>query len=108
LSPETGRTVHIFWRGRDKACSTLYKRQECRFAAGCGRLVLDSIDWARHRRKTAAAKLHTNYLLGNLLPSFAIVEDAGHHDSARALAATENLGDGDILVTDRAYRLVPH
>jgi len=66
-------------------------------------LVLNSIDWARHRAKKAAAKLHMNYLLGNLLPSFAIVEDAGHHDSVRALAATANLGDGDILVADRAY-----
>ena len=44
-----------------------------------------------------------NYMLGNLLPSFAIVEDAGHHDSVRAEAATANLGDGDILVADRAY-----
>ena len=67
------------------------------------RLVLNSIDWARHRARKAAAKLHMNYLLGNLLPSFAIVEDAGHHDSARAGAATANLSDGDILVADRAY-----
>ena len=66
-------------------------------------LVLNSIDWARHRARKAAAKLHMNYLLGNLLPSFAIVEDAGHHDSKRAEAVTANLGDGDILVADRAY-----
>ena len=66
-------------------------------------LVLNSIDWARHRARKAAAKLHMNYMLGNLLPSFAIVEDAGHHDSVRAEAATANLGDGDILVADRAY-----
>jgi len=66
-------------------------------------LVLNSIDWARHRRRKAAAKLHMNYLLGNLLPSFAIVDDAGHHDSVRALAVTSNLADGDILVADRAY-----
>ena len=66
-------------------------------------LVLNSIDWARHRARKAAAKLHMNYLPGNLLPSFAIVEDAGHHDSKRAEAVTANLGDGDILVADRAY-----
>ena len=34
-------------------------------------LVLNSIDWARHRARKAAAKLHMNYMLGNLLPSFA-------------------------------------
>lgn len=66
-------------------------------------LVLNSIDWARHRARKAAAKLHMNYMLENLLPSFAIVEDAGHHDSKRAEAVTANLGDGDILVADRAY-----
>ena len=37
-------------------------------------LVLNSIDWARHRRKKAAAKLHMNLDLGAKLPSFAIVE----------------------------------
>ena len=59
------------------------------------RIVLNSIDWARHRARKAAAKLHMNDLLGNLLPSFAIVEDAGHHDSKRAEAVTANLGDGE-------------
>ena len=71
--------------------------------SGTIQLVLNSIDWARHRARKAAAKLHMNYLPGNLLPSFAIVEDAGHHDSRRAEAVTANLGDGDILVADRAY-----
>lgn len=66
-------------------------------------LVLNSIDWARHRRKKAAAKLHMNLDLGAKLPSFAIVESAAHHDSVRAGEVTANLSDGDILVADRAY-----
>lgn len=66
-------------------------------------LVLNSIDWAWHRRRKAAAKVHMNLDLGSRLPSFAIVEDAAHHDSVRAAAATANLTDGDILVADRAY-----
>jgi len=37
------------------------------------------------------------------LPSFAVVEDAAHHDSVRAEATTANLKCGDILVADRAY-----
>ena len=55
-------------------------------------LVLNSIDWARHRRKKAAAKLHMNLDLGSKMPSFAIVESAAHHDSVRAAE-----------VADRAY-----
>ena len=66
-------------------------------------LTLNCFDWARHRRRKAAAKLHMNLDLGNRLPSFAIVEEALHHDSVRAEAATANLKCGDILVADRAY-----
>ena len=66
-------------------------------------LTLNCFDWARHRRQKAAAKLHMNLDLGNRLPSFAIVEEALHHDSVRAEAATANLKCGDILVADRAY-----
>ena len=34
------------------------------------------------------------------LPSFAVVEDAAHHDSKRASVCTEQLVQGDILVAD--------
>ena len=44
-------------------------------------LSLDCIDWARHRRKKAAAKTHLTLDVGNMLPSFACVDDAAHHDS---------------------------
>ncbi len=67
------------------------------------RLSMDSFDWARHRRSKAAAKLHLTYGLGNRLPAFAVVEDAAHHDSARAAELTAHLKRGDIVVADRAY-----
>ena len=41
------------------------------------KLCLNCIDWARHRRKKAAAKLHMNLDVGSRLPAFAVVEDAG-------------------------------
>ena len=66
-------------------------------------LTLNCFDWARHRRMKAAAKLHMTMELSSRLPSFAIVEDAAHHDSTRAAACTAQLGVGDILVADRAY-----
>lgn len=67
------------------------------------KLVLNSFDWAKHRRRKAAAKLHMNLDVGTRLPAFAIVEDAAHHDSVRAAALTEGLRDGDVCVADRAY-----
>lgn len=67
------------------------------------KLSLDSIDWARHRRKKAAAKTHMSINVGNRLPTFAVVEDAAHHDSTRADALCAGLKDGDVLLADRAY-----
>ena len=66
------------------------------------RLVLNCIDRARHRRRKAAAKLHMPLDVASRLPAFAVVEDASHHDSARAPACASNLAKGDILVADRA------
>ena len=67
------------------------------------KLSLSCIDWARHRRKKAAAKTHMRLNVGTMLPSFAIVEDAAHHDSKRADALCAGLKDGDVLLADRAY-----
>ena len=67
------------------------------------KLTMNSFDWARHRREKAAAKLHLTFDLSNRLPSFAIVEDAAHHDSVRAAELTAHLKAGDIAVADRAY-----
>ena len=67
------------------------------------KLSLDCIDWARHRRRKAAAKTHMRLNVGSMLPTFAIVEDAAHHDSKRAGALCEGMKDGDVLLADRAY-----
>lgn len=66
-------------------------------------LTLASIDWARHRRRKAAAKCHMRLNIGTFLPTFAVVEDAGHHDSVRAGALCAGMGAGDVLLADRAY-----
>ena len=66
-------------------------------------LTLASIDWARHRRRKAAAKCHLRLNIGNFLPSFAVVEDAAHHDCKRAEMLCAGLGVGDVVLGDRAY-----
>lgn len=67
------------------------------------KLALNCIDWAKHRAKKAAAKLHLRLDVGNRLPAFAVVEEASHHDSKRAPALCAGLEAGDILLGDRAY-----
>ena len=67
------------------------------------KLALNSIDWARHRRKKAAAKLHMRLDVGTMLPSFAVVDKAAPNDITRAPVLCAKLKDGDILLADRAY-----
>jgi hypothetical protein len=66
-------------------------------------LSLDCIDWARHRRKKAAAKTHMTLNVGSMLPSFACVNTAAHHDSKYLNVLCAALKDGDVLLADRAY-----
>ena len=70
-------------------------------------LTLASIDWARHRRRKAAAKCHMRLNIGTFLPAFAVVEDAAHHDSVRAGALCAAMAAGDVLLADRAYVDLP-
>ena len=44
------------------------------------------MDWAKHRRCTAAAKLHLWLNFQTFLPSFAVIEEGFHHDSHRMMA----------------------
>ncbi len=66
-------------------------------------LTLRSIDWARHRRRKAAAKCHMRLDIGTFLPTCVVVEDAAHHDSVRAAALCAGMGPDDVLLADRAY-----
>lgn len=66
-------------------------------------LVANTMDWAKHRRRKAAAKLHLRLNLQSFLPSFAIIEEASHHDNARAMALCAGLEEGEIAIFDKAY-----
>lgn len=66
-------------------------------------LVQNCMDWAKHRRRKAAAKCHMRLDLGSFLPSFAIIEEAAHHDDSRARQLCAALRDGEIALFDKAY-----
>ena len=66
-------------------------------------LVANCMNWARHRRRKAAAKFHLRLNLQSFLPGFAIVEEASHHDDTRAVALCAGLRDGEIALFDKAY-----
>jgi hypothetical protein len=88
---------------RHKGFLNRLKREIYAIDSSTIKLCLNSIDWAKHRRKKAAAKLHMNLNVGSRLPAFTIVEDARHHDSTKAEALCAPLVAGDICLADRAY-----
>ena len=66
-------------------------------------LVANCMDWAKHRRRKAAAKMHLRLDLHSFLPSFAIVDTAGQHDNKRAREVCATIAAGEIVVFDKAY-----
>ena len=66
-------------------------------------LVANCMNWAKHRRRKAAAKMHLRLGLNSFLPTFAIVDTAGEHDSRRAREVCAGLEEGEVVVFDKAY-----
>ena len=66
-------------------------------------LIASCIDWAQHRRRKAAAKLHVRLDLHSLLPRFVLVESAKAADSIRAAELCAGVKPGEIIIFDRAY-----
>ncbi len=66
-------------------------------------LVANCMDWAKHRRRKAAAKCHMRLDLQSFLPKFAVVNSANHSDSTNAYAVCASIKAGEIVVFDKAY-----
>jgi Transposase DDE domain/Domain of unknown function (DUF4372) len=66
-------------------------------------LVANCMDWAKHRRRKAAAKCHLRLDLQSFLPKFAIVDTAREHDNKRAREVCAGLSEGEIVIFDKAY-----
>ncbi len=66
-------------------------------------LVANCMDWAKHRRRKAAAKAHLRLNLQSLLPSFVVVDTAAEHDNRRAREVCADLQSGEIALFDKGY-----
>src|SRR5208283_1938306 len=66
-------------------------------------LIASCLDWARHRRRKAAAKCHLRLDLQSFLPRFALVDTAKDADAKRAREVCAGIKDGEIVIFDRAY-----
>ena len=66
-------------------------------------LIASCMDWARHRRRKAAAKCHVRLDLQSFLPRFAIVDTARHADAKRAREVCAGIKASEIVIFDKAY-----
>ena len=66
-------------------------------------LMARSLDWAKHRRRKAAAKCHVRLDLQTFLPRCAIVDTAAEHDNCRARELCAAVQPGEIVIFDKAY-----
>jgi hypothetical protein len=66
-------------------------------------LMARSLDWAKHRRRKAAAKCHVRLDLQTFLPRCAIVDSAAEHDNCRARELCAAVQPGEIVIFDKAY-----
>jgi hypothetical protein len=66
-------------------------------------LMARSLNWAKHRRRKAAAKCHVRLNLQSFLPRCAIVDTAAEHDTVRARELCASVQAGEIVIFDKAY-----
>jgi hypothetical protein len=66
-------------------------------------LIASCMDWAKHRRRKAAAKCHLRLDLQSFLPRFAILDTARDADAKRAREVCAGLQAGEIVIFDKAY-----
>jgi hypothetical protein len=66
-------------------------------------LIASCLDWAKHRRRKAAAKCHLRMDLHSFLPRFALIDTARDNDAKRARELCAGIRDGEIVLFDKAY-----
>jgi hypothetical protein len=66
-------------------------------------LIASCMDWAKHRRRKAAAKCHLRLNLQSFLPRFAIIDTARQSDAKRARELCADIQEGEIVIFDKAY-----
>ena len=71
-------------------------------------LVASCMDWAKHRRRKAAAKCHMRLNLQSFLPNFVLIDTARDADPKRAREVAAGVEAGEIVIFDRAYVDFPH
>lgn len=99
------KRLHPRFAGSKKGKRLLYRFKRTIHAVDSTtiQLIASCMDWAKHRRRKAAAKCHLRLDLQSFLPSFALIDTAKHHDNKRAREVCAGLRPGEIVLFDKAY-----
>jgi hypothetical protein len=101
-------TFPAFGRGPTKGLAWRFHRTIHVVDATVIQLVASCLDWAKHRRRKAAAKCHLRLSLRSLLPGFVVIDTAREHDSRRARQLCAGLREGEIVLFDKGYYELAH
>ena len=71
-------------------------------------LIAKCMDWAKHRRRKAAAKLHVSLDIASFLPVRAIPAPGKHQDCNFMVALCAGMKAGDIAIFDKGYIAYRH
>ena len=92
-----------FGQGKHSGRLHRFKRQIHVVDATVIELVANSLDWAKHRRRKAAAKCHLRLDLQSFLPRCVIIDTAREHESSRARELCAPVKSGEIVIFDKGY-----
>lgn len=101
-------TFPAFSRGPTKGLAWRFRRTIHVVDATVIQLVASCLDWAKHRRRKAAAKCHLRLSLRSLLPGFVVIDTAREHDNRRARQLCAGLHAGEIVLFDKGYYDLAH
>ncbi len=97
--------IRIFFKGSRQYPGLPYRlhRTIYAFDSTTIRLSANSISWAQHRERKAAAKMHNGLNMQSFMPEYLIVKSAKDSDPKTAWELCASLKAGEICVFDRAY-----
>jgi hypothetical protein len=97
-----------FRRGATRGLAWRFRRAIHVVDATVIQLVTSCLDWAKHKRRKAAAKVHLRLSLRSLLPQCVVVGTARDTDVARSRQLCAGLQSGEIVLFDKGYQWFAH
>jgi hypothetical protein len=92
-----------FGRGQSAGLAHRFRRSIQIVDSTVVQLMAACLDWAKHRRRKAAAKCHLRLDLRSLLPACVVIGSAKEHDRRRLEQLCAGLREGEIVLFDKGY-----